>query len=141
MIKKAIRMVLVFGVVFGAGYYFEEIKQTFQEMSPDDVVERTRGGDLNLQKEFLEAKSRFLDGKAEILDGKYEQARTELEETLRHLRKTMTMKGIEPSQELLTGVMEKIADLRQALGNGQEVATDTLRDTQEKLDALLDRAE
>ncbi len=138
--KHVIRMVVILGIVFGAGYYFQEIKQTFQSMSTDDVAARARGEKLDLRKEFLEAKSRFLDGKAEILDGEYEKAKSDLEKTLHHLQKTVTMKGTEALQELLAGVMDTIARLRQSLAEGRKVATDTLRETQEKLDALLDRA-
>ncbi len=140
MMKKVVRMVLVLGAVFGAGYYFENIQQVFQAMSPEDVVEQARDGDLDIRKEFLEAKSRFVDGKAEIMNGKYEEARTELEHTLYHLRKTMTMKGADTSRELLDNVIDTIARLRQSLADGREVAADTLQQTQEKLDALLDRA-
>ncbi len=139
--KKVIRMVLTISVVFGAGYYFDEIKHALQTMAPEDVAERAREGNQDIRKEFLEAKSRFLDGKAEILDGQYEKAMTELEKTLHHLRKTMTMRGTETSQELLAGVMNTIAHLQQSLADSRKVASDTLREAQEKLDALLDRAE
>ena len=139
--KKIIRIVLVIGVVFGAGYYFDELKQAFQTMSPEDVAERAREGKQDIRKEFLEAKSRFLNGKAEILDGEYEKARTELKQTLRHLQKTMTMRGTKASQELLPGVMDNITHIRQSLADGRKVAGDTLQEAQEKLDALLDRVE
>ncbi len=139
--KKVIRMVLAFCVVFGAGYYFDEIRQTLRTLSAEDVMERAREGNVDIRKEFLEAKSRFLNGKSEILDGHYEKAWAEMEKTLHHLRKTMTMRGAETSQALLAGAMNSIARLQQSLASGRKVAADTLRDAQETLDALLDRAD
>lgn len=136
--KKAIKMILAFSIVFGAGYYFEAIKQTFQTVDPSEVEERAQKETMDIQQEFQAAKSKFLDIN--------EKARVELEDTLHqleekliHLRKTTTMKGAETSQALFADVMEKITHLRQSLADGQKAAAQTLRDAQEKLDALLGR--
>ncbi len=144
MMKRIIRMVLVLGIAFGAGYYAgqrsaEEGGQTFHTMS-EDVMGRAAAlgkGDLSLQKEFLQAKARFLDGKAEILNGKYEEAMAALKETLHHLQKTARMKGAETSRALLSGIMAKIERLQQALADGREIPPEDLREAQENLDSLL----
>ncbi len=137
--KKAIRMILAFGVVFGAGYFFEEITQTFQTIDPNDAEERAQKEATDIQKEFQAARSKFRDvnEKARL---ELEDTLHQLEEKLRHLRETTTMKGAETSQALLADIMEKITHLRQSLADGQKVAAETLRDAQKKLDALLDRA-
>ncbi len=135
---KKIRTVVALGVVFGTGYYFDEIRQILPTIGRNGVAEHVRDGEREIRKEFLDAKSRFLDGRAKILDGNYEKARAELEETLRHL-KTAKRRGAETSQELLNGLMARITRLQQSLTDGKKITADRLREAQDTLDELLDR--
>lgn len=142
--KKFVRMVLVLGGVFWAGYYVgqqppEEVKRQLQTMS-DEVVDRAHDlseGELFLQKELLDAKSRFLDGKAEILEGKYDEAVARLEETLHHLQTAIKRKGKETSRTLLAAAMAKIQDLQRSLADGRDVSREEIDNAQKGLDSLL----
>ena len=142
--RKFLRIVLVLGGVFWAGYYVgqqppEEVKRQLQTMS-DEVVEHAHDlseGERFLQKELLDAKSRFLDGKAEILDGKYDEAVAMLEETLHHLKTAIRRKGKETSRALLAAAMAKIQDLQRSLADGRDVSREAIDDVQKDLDSLL----
>lgn len=142
--KKFLRIVLVLGGVFWAGYYVgqrppEEVTRQLQTMS-DEVVDRAHDlseGELFLQKELLDAKSRFLDGKAEILAGKYDEAVAMLEETLHHLKTAIRKKGKETSRALLAAAMAKIQDLQRSLADGRDVSREAIDDAQKDLDSLL----
>ncbi len=143
---KFVRTALVLAGVFYAGYYVGqqppgEVNRQLQTMS-DEVVDRAHDlseGELFLQKEFLDAKSRFLDGKAEILEGKYDEAVAELEETLHHLKTAIKRKGKETSQALLDAAMAKIQDLQRSLADGRDVSREEIDDAQKGLDSLLRR--
>lgn len=142
--KKFLRIVLVLGGIFWAGYYVgqqppEEVKRQLQTMS-DEVVYRAHDlseGELFLQKELLDAKSRFLDGKAEILEGKYDEAVARLEETLHHLQTAIKRKGKETSRTLLAAAMAKIQDLQRSLADGRDVSREEIDNAQKGLDSLL----
>ena len=142
--RKFLRIVLVLAGVFCAGYYVgqqppEEVKRQLQTMS-DEVVDRAHDlseGELFLQKELLDAKSRFLDGKAEILEGKYDEAVARLEETLHHLQTAIKRKGKETSRTLLAAAMAKIQDLQRSLADGRDVSREEIDNAQKGLDSLL----
>jgi len=139
---KIIRWMLLFGVVFGLGYFTgqqpEVVKQALQDLS-GEVLENTIGLDqgIQLKKQLLEAKAGFLEGKAYLLENRFDEASWEFEQALSHLDQAVQIDPEGPTAQKIDGVKQKVQELQQRVADGQPLPPHLLENLREMWKSIL----
>ncbi len=139
---KIIRWILLFGVVFGLGYFTgqqpEVVKQAFQDLS-GEVLENTIGLDqgTQLKGQLLKAKEGFLEGKSYLLENRATEASWELERAVGHLDQAMKIDPEGPMAQKIDSVKLKMRELQQYLAEGQPLPPHILENLREMWKSVL----
>ncbi len=139
---KIIRWCLIFGVVFGAGYYTGQqphvVKQKLRDLS-GEVLENTIGFDqtVKLQRQMLEAKEGLVEGRAFLLNHDYEGASGEFERALRHLDEAVALDPHGPMAQKIERVKGKFREAQKSLAQGRSLPPHLLEDLRQELQDVL----
>lgn len=139
---KLLRWVVIFGLVFGLGYYTgqrpEEVKQTLRTLS-GEVLEKTIGRDqrVSLQRQMLEAKEGLLEGRAYLMDHHYQEASDEFGRALRHLDRAVELDPQGPMAHRIRVVKQKVQEAQASLAQGRSLPPDFLDDLRRELQAVM----
>jgi hypothetical protein len=139
---KIIRWGIVFGVVFGAGFYTGQqpdvVKQTLRDLS-GEMLEKTIGLDqtVKLQRQMLGAKEGLVEGRAYLLDHDFAGASGEFERTLQHLDNAVALDPPSPLAKKIETVKQKVREAQASLAQGRNLPPHLLEDLRQELQAVL----
>ena len=139
---KFFRMLVLFGIVFGLGYYTGQkpdvVKQGLRDLS-GQVLENTIGYDqnTNLQRQMLKAKEDFLEGRAFLLENHFEEASEEFDRALNHLDQAVALDPQGPLAQKIQTVKQKVREAQQSLAQGRNLPPHVLNDLRQELQAAM----
>ncbi len=139
---KFIRWCILFGIVFGAGYYTgqqpDAVKRTLRDLS-GEVLESTIGLDktVKLQQQMLEAKDGLIEGRAYLLEHDFREASGEFERALQHLDEAVALDPNGALAEKIQSVKEKILAAQTSLAQGRELPPYLLEELRQELQTVM----
>ena len=139
---KILRMLILFGIVFGLGYYTGQkpdvVKQGLRNLS-GQVLENTIGYDqkTRLQRQMLAAKEGFLEGRAYLLDNHFEEASGEFKRVLRHLDQAGELDPQGPLAQKIQTVKQKFQEAQQKLAQGHNLPPYVLDELRQELQSAM----
>ena len=139
---KILRMLILFGIVFGLGYYTGQkpdvVKQRLRDLS-GQVLESTIGYDQNtsLQRQMLAAKEGFLEGRAYLLENHFEEAAEEFERALRHLDQAVELDPQSPLAQKIQTVKQKVREAQHTLAQGRSLPPHVLEELRQELQSAM----
>ncbi len=139
---KILRTLILFGIVFGLGYYTGQkpdvVKQGLRDLS-GQVLENTIGYDkkTNLQRQMLAAKESFLDGRAYVQENHLKEAAEEFERALRHLDQAVEIDPEGPLAEKIQTVKQKFREAQQRLAQGGSLPPHSLDELRQELQSAM----
>jgi len=139
---KILRTLIVFGIVFGLGYYTGQkpdvVKQRLRDLS-GQVLENTIGYDqkTNLQRQMLAAKEGFLEGRAYLLENHFEEASGEFERALHHLDQAVELDPQGPMAQKIQTVKQKVREAQQSLDQGRRLPPHVLDELRQELQTAM----
>lgn len=139
---KILRTLILFGIVFGLGYYTGQkpdvVKQRLRDLS-GQVLENTIGYDqsTSLQRQMLAAKEGILEGRAYLLENHFEEASGEFERALRHLDQAAELDPHGPLVQKIQTVKQKVREAQHNLAQGRNLPPHVLDDLRQELQSAM----
>lgn len=139
---KFLRMLILFSIVFGLGYYTGQkpdvVKQRLRDLS-GQVLENTIGYDqkTSLQRQMLAAKEGFLEGRAYLLENHFEEASGEFERALHHLDQAVELDPQGPMAQKIQTVKQKVREAQQSLAQGRSLPPHLLDELRQELQSVM----
>jgi tetratricopeptide (TPR) repeat protein len=139
---KILRLLLLFGIVFGLGYYTGQkpdvVKQRLRDLS-GQVLESAIGYDkrTSLQRQMLAAKEGIVEGRAYLLDNHFEEAAGEFERALQHLDQALELDPQSPMVQKIQTVKQKVREAQHDLAQGRPLPSHVLDDLRLELQSVM----
>jgi hypothetical protein len=139
---KALRILLLLGLVFGLGYYTGQqpdvVKQGLRDLS-GQVLENTIGFDQDtaLQRQMLAAKEGLIEGRAYLLENHFEEASEEFQRVIHHLDEAVELDPQGPLSQKIQTVKLKVRKAQQELAHGRQLPPHVLTELRQELQSAM----